>query len=357
MAGGLDRTAVVLFNLGGPDSPDAVRPFLFNLFNDKAIIPAPGPVRWLLAQYISRRRTPLARDNYALMGGASPLLPNTRRQASALEQALAGAGEMRCFIAMRYWHPFANDTAREVKAFGPDRIVLLPLYPQYSAATSGSSIADWQQAAQRAGLDVPTHTVCCYPELAGFVESVAALTAEAWERAAESGTPRILFSAHGLPERNIAAGDPYQWQVERSTAAIAASVAQRLGHEPDWRVCYQSRVGRLVWISPYTEVEVEQAAVEGQPLVVVPIVFVSEHVETLVELDVEYRELAIRKGAPAYVRVRTVNEDAPFIEGLAGLVRAAIGLGPAVQSGNGGRLCPQACARCPCTVHPTANDA
>ncbi len=342
------KIAVVLFNLGGPDSPAAVRPFLFNLFNDKAIIPAPAPVRWLLAQYISRRRAALARANYALMGGASPLLPNTRRQAEALEAALADDGEVRCFIAMRYWHPFADETVRDVKAFAPDRVVLLPLYPQYSATTSGSSIGDWIRAARAAGLDAPTRTVCCYPDLPGFVDVMADLTAEAWKRAAESGAPRILFSAHGLPERNIAAGDPYQWQVERSAGAIAAAVRLRLGQEPDWRITYQSRVGRLVWIGPYTETEVEAAATEGVPLVVVPLVFVSEHVETLVELDVEYRDLANRHGAPAYVRVRTVNEDAAFINGLATMVRAAAGPGPVIECSTGGRLCPAEWARCPC---------
>lgn len=343
------RTAVVLFNLGGPDSPRAVQPFLFNLFNDRAIIDAPAPVRWLLAKYISRRRAPLASDNYALLGGGSPLLPNTKRQAEALEQALGDSGEVRCFIAMRYWHPFATETVADVRAFGPGRIVLLPLYPQYSATTSGSSIADWTKTARAAGLNVPVRVICCYPEMNGLIERIAELTAEAWLRAAQAGEPRILFSAHGLPERNIAAGDPYQWQVERSAAAVAAGVAQRLGHEPDWRICYQSRVGRLVWIKPYTESEVEAAAGDGRPLVIVPLAFVSEHVETLVELDVEYRELALRNGAPAYERVRTVNEDGPFIDGLAELVRGALVPGPEVETGSGGRLCPPGCARCPVT--------
>lgn len=350
------KVAVVLFNLGGPDSPAAVRPFLFNLFNDKAIIDAPAPVRWMLAQYISRRRAGLARSNYAYLGGASPLLPNTKRQAKALEAAADDLGDVRCFIAMRYWHPFADEAARDVKAFGPDRIVLLPLYPQYSATTSGSSIADWVRAVHEIGLAVPTRTVCCYPDLAGFVETMASLTAEAWTRAAQAGTPRILFSAHGLPERNIAAGDPYQWQVERSADAIAAALATRLGQEPDWRITYQSRVGRLVWIGPYTETEVERAAEEGRPLVVVPLVFVSEHIETLVELDIEYRTLAEQCGAPAYERVRTVNEDEAFIDGLAGLVRGAADPGPRVECGGGGRLCPAKWGRCPCPDDEVAGE-
>ena len=356
MAENRRKLAVVLFNLGGPDSPQAVRPFLFNLFNDKAIIGAPGPVRWMLAQYISRRRAALARANYGYLGGASPLLPNTEKQARALEAALAGTDDVRCFIAMRYWHPFADETVRDVKAFGPDHVVLLPLYPQYSATTSGSSITDWTRAAREAGLDVRTRTVCCYPDLPGFIETMADLTAEAWTRAAQAGTPRILFSAHGLPERNIAAGDPYQWQVERSTGAIAAAVKARLGDEPDWRITYQSRVGRLVWIGPYTDAEVEQAARDGRPLVVVPLVFVSEHVETLVELDIEYRELAERHGAPAYERVRTVNEDGRFIDGVAALVRAAAGSWPGVGASSGGRLCPAGWARCPCPLESARAD-
>lgn len=344
----MPKIAVVLFNLGGPDSQEAVRPFLFNLFNDPAIIAAPGPVRWLLAQYISRRRTAVAQANYAHMGGASPLLPNTWKQALALQAALSDSGEVRCFVAMRYWHPFADEVVRDVRAFGPDKIVLLPLYPQYSAATSGSSIADWHRAAQRAQLNVPTRAVCCYPDMTGFVETMADLVAAGWTRAAEAGTPRILFSAHGLPERNIEAGDPYQWQIEKSAEAIARATAERLGLTPDWLITYQSRVGRLKWIEPYTESEVERAASAGLALVVVPLAFVSEHVETLVELDIEYRDVAVRHGAAAYERVRTVNEDEPFIEGLAELVRGAAEPGLQTESAEGGRLCPTNWTRCAC---------
>ena len=342
------RVAVVLFNLGGPDNPDAVRPFLFNLFNDPAIIGAPGLVRWLLAQFISRRRAPVARENYALMGGGSPLLPNTMRQANALEAALSEFGEARCFVAMRYWHPFARETVGDVKAFAPDHVILLPLYPQYAAATTGSSIADWRNAADRAGFDAPTSTICCYPDDSGFVSAMAELTAEAWKKAATAGNPRILFSAHGLPKREIERGDPYQWQVERTASAIASDLAQKLGGPQEWLVSYQSRVGPLEWISPYTDAEIERAGREGRPLVIVPLAFVSEHVETLVELDIEYGELAKQHGVPAYERVRTVNEDGDFIEGLARMVRMAIDGGAPVGCGQGGRICPADKQRCPC---------
>lgn len=348
MSNGNRRIAVVLFNLGGPDSPDAVRSFLFNLFNDPAIFGAPGPIRWLLAQYVSRRRAPVAQKNYDLMGGGSPLLPNTIKQAKALEAALGGTDEVRCFIAMRYWHPFSGETARDIKLFAPDKVVLLPLYPQYAAATTGSSLKDWNRAATEAGLDAPTSTVCCYPIEPGFVSAMADLTVEAWKKAEKAGNPRILYSAHGLPKREIKRGDPYQWQVEQSATAIASAVAGKLGSQQEWLVSYQSRVGPLEWIGPYTDAEIERAGLEGRPLVVVPLVFVSEHVETLVELDVEYRELALLHNVPAYERVRTVNNDAAFIEGLAGLVRRAIDSGPQVGCGQGSRICPTDRPRCPC---------
>jgi ferrochelatase len=345
------RVAVVLFNLGGPDEPDAVRPFLFNLFNDPAIIAAPGPVRWLLARIISTRRAPTARENYAIMGGGSPLLPNTERQASALEAALENTGDVRCFISMRYWHPFADEAAQNVKEYGPDLIVLLPLYPQYAAATSGSSLADWDRAARKFGLATPGRTICCYPEERGFISAMAVLTAEAWKKASESGAPRILFSAHGLPKREIERGDPYQWQVERSARAVADLVSRKLGRETEWLVCYQSRVGPLEWIGPYTDHEIERAGDEGRPVVVVPLAFVSEHVETLVELDVEYRELAKQRGVPAYERVRTVGEESAFIDGLAGMVRRVIDQSAKVACGYDMRICPVDRLRCPCGEH------
>lgn len=348
MADGGQRVAVVLFNLGGPDGPDAVRPFLFNLFNDPAIISAPGPIRWCLAQFISRRRAPLAQENYAIMGGGSPLLPNTEKQAQALENALSDSGDIRCFIAMRYWHPFAIEAAREVKSFNPDRIVLLPLYPQYAAATTGSSLDDWEIAAKKAGIDVPTATICCYPEDDGFVRSMAVLTAKSWNKASSAGDPRILFSAHGLPKREIERGDPYQWQVERTAGAIAAAVSKELGAEPEWMISYQSRVGPLEWIGPYTDVEIERAGQEKRPLVIVPVAFVSEHVETLVELDVEYGELARESDVPVYERVATVGHDKPFIEGLAAMVRRALATSGDIVCGHSGRICPEDRSRCRC---------
>lgn len=336
------RTAVILFNLGGPDSLDAVRPFLFNLFNDPAIIGVPQPLRWLLAQVISRRRAPVAQEIYSQLGGRSPLLDLTLAQATALEAALGP--EHRVFVCMRYWHPMATEVAREVKAWGADRIVLLPLYPQYSTTTSGSSLADWTRAAKAAGVTAPARAVCCYPTEAGFVASVAALTRSAHDAAAAAGIPRVLFSAHGLPKKVVDAGDPYQRHVEQS----AAAVAQALGIDGlDWRVSYQSRVGPLEWIGPATDDEIRRAGAEGRPLVVVPIAFVSEHSETLVELDIEYRHLAETAGVPAYHRVPAVGTATAFIDGLAGLVSQAAADRRPIAAGGGCRRCPADRVRCP----------
>ncbi len=336
----MSRVAVVLFNLGGPDGPDAIEPFLFNLFNDPAIIGAPGLMRRWIARAISRKRAPVAAEIYAHLGGASPLLANTQAQAAALEKDLAGAGDVRVFIAMRYWHPMSDATAAEVKVFAPDTIVLLPLYPHYSTTTTGSSLADWHRAAARAGLDAPTRAVCCYPTEAGFIAAVAALTTAGLEKARQqaAGAPvRVLFSAHGLPERVIKKGDPYAEQIGRTARAIADTLGLDAAL---WRVCFQSRVGRMKWIGPYTDAEIIEAARDGVSVVVVPVAFVSEHAETLVELDIEYRKLATDNGMPAYVRVPTVDTMPAFIGGLGGLVRQALDGGPAIRSQIGGRLCP-----------------
>ncbi len=340
-----ERLAVVLFNLGGPDSLEAVQPFLFNLFNDKAIIGLPGPIRYLLAKTLARRRAPVAREIYGQLGGASPLLPLTREQAYALESRLRDRGsEVRVFVCMRYWHPMSDAVAEEVRAFAPDRIVLLPLYPQFSTTTTDSSLADWHRAAVAAGLTASTSTVCCYPTQPGFIAAVARRLRNEVEQASLSEGYRILFSAHGLPERVIARGDPYQWQVERTCAAVLEAIG---GEFQDHVICYQSRVGPLKWIGPSIDEALQEAAVDGVPVVVVPIVFVSEHSETLVELDVEYRNRAQEVGVPGYLRVPTVGTAGEFIAGLAELVEEARQEG-GIISAEGGRRCPAGFNGCCC---------
>ena len=340
------KRAVVLFNLGGPDGPDAVKPFLFNLFNDPAIIGLPGPLRTLVARLISSRREKPAQANYALMGGASPLLRETRAQAEALAAALEEPGvETRVFIAMRYWKPFAAQTAAEVAAFAPDEIVLLPLYPQYSTTTSGSSLAEWARRYKGPGV---SRTVCCHPDDAGLADAHAGLILATWEAAGRPSPIRLLFSAHGLPEKIVTAGDPYQMQMERTCQAVAA----RLGEGWDWSLCYQSRVGPMKWLGPSTPEALYKAAADRVGVLVVPIAFVSEHVETLVELDHEYGELAQEIGLVPYLRVPALGVAPDFIAGLAAAVRRARGQATPVECARGGRLCGAEWSKCPARAAP-----
>ncbi len=339
----MDRTAVVLFNLGGPDSPEAVQPFLNNLFNDPAIISIPWPLRPVLASVISHRRQSEAKKIYDAIGGSSPLLENTRRQARALEAALDDDA-IRVFISMRYWHPMSEDVALEVARFSPRRIVLLPLYPQFSTTTTASSMKQWFRSWKRHGDDAVIRAVCCWPRSCGFAGSYAAAVRSALDDT-EGQPSRVLFSAHGLPESIIRRGDPYQWQVEQTAAAIVDDIARA---DLDWTVCYQSRVGPLNWIGPSTDEEIDRAGRAGRGVIVVPVAFVSEHSETLVELDIEYRQRARDAGCPFYRRIPAVSCDDAFIDGLAALVHSALADGrPALASGHGARICPGSFTKCP----------
>ncbi len=334
------RVAVILFNLGGPDEPRAVAPFLFNLFSDRAIIPYPQPLRFLLATLIARSRERLARANYDLMGGRSPILPETLKQAEALDAALAkriGNVTFKCFPAMRYWKPFVKDAAKAAEAWGATDAILLPLYPQFSTTTSASSFAAWRRASK-----LPAATICCYPAGQAFAQAHADAIIETWRNAGSPPNPRVLFSAHGLPKRVIAAGDPYQWQIEQSVAAVKRALPRGW----DARICYQSRVGRLAWLAPSTEDEVIAAARDLTGVIVTPIAFVSEHVETLVELDIEYAQLAAEHGAPFYLRAPALGTAPRFIDALADLVERALQAPGKVQSELGVRICPAQFGRC-----------
>ncbi len=334
------KVAVVLFNLGGPDSPGAVRPFLFNLFNDRRIIAAPAPIRLIIAAAISATRTKLAKANYALMGGRSPILPETQAQADALQQRLPAseATAFRVFVAMRYWKPFAADTAAQVRAWGADEAVLLPLYPQFSTTTTASAEEAWRKA-----FSGPTRTVCCYPANTQLVSAHADAIEAAWRAAGSPDNPRVLFSAHGLPQRVVDAGDPYQWQVERSAAAVSALLPAT------WEksLCYQSRVGPLQWLGPSIEAALTEAGADRRGVIVSPIAFVSEHIETLVELDIEYAEQARALDLPFYIRAPALGVRDIFIDGLTALVHKARTRDCGMVSETGGRLCPARFGACP----------
>lgn len=323
------KKAVILFNLGGPDSLDAVKPFLFNLFYDKNIITIPNPMRFFLAKLISKKRTPIAQEIYKLIGNKSPILEETQRQAVVLEEVLNrsqpnhfpdGEGIIyKTFVSMRYWHPFSYEVIEAIKESAPDEIILLPLYPQYSTTTSKSSIDDWQKVAKKNGLNIPTKIIYNYHLDEDFINAhVNKIRPYYEEEKGKTDKLRILFSAHGLPEKIINAGDPYQKQVEQTAASIVENLAI---NGLDWKICYQSRVGPLKWIGPSTDDEIKIAGQSGYTVIIVPIAFVSEHSETLVELDIEYKHLAYENGVKNYIRVPALGSDEGFINALVNNVK------------------------------------
>jgi ferrochelatase len=311
------KLAVVLFSLGGPSEEAAIKPFLLNFFMDKNILQAPRPLRYFIAKWISwSRGGGAAKKSYGYLGGASPLLDNTSAQARALERVLQESSPgARVFVSMRYWHPFAGQTIKEVAAFQPDKIILLPLYPQFSTTTGFSSLQSWHHAAEKSKLRLPTADICCYPAAPGFIAASAELIRAALKEAPKKS--RLLFSAHGLPEKIIRRGDPYQYQCERTVEAIVKELDLPA---LDWRLCYQSRVGRLRWIGPSIEEALAEAAKDKVAVVIYPPAFVSEHVETLVELDIEYRHRAAQMGIPYFARVPAVGTHPKFISALKELV-------------------------------------
>ena len=310
------KKAVILFNLGGPDKLENVEPFLFNLFNDPAILNLPSFIRYPLAKLISNRRAPTAKKIYQELGGSSPILKLTNDQACTLENNLNNNNnhQYKCFVVMRCWHPRAEKVFNDVFDYGPDEVILLPLYPQYSAATSGSSIKEWLEVCDKNKFKVKTSTICCYPTDDFFIKSHAE---QIMERIKDLTNFKLIFSAHGLPEKNIKRGDPYQWQVEQSVKSVIKILNI---NDLDWILSYQSRVGPLKWIGPSTEDIIIENSKLGKKIVLVPIAFVSEHSETLVELDIEYKELADKNGCKNYIRIPALGTNMNFIKSLTSLV-------------------------------------
>ena len=314
------KKAIILFNLGGPDSLDAVQPFLFNLFNDPAIISLPGIFRYPLAKFISKRRTSVAKAIYAEMGGKSPILEETQIQADAIEKILRHEkDEYKCFIVMRCWNPRAIDVIKKVKEFNPAQTILLPLYPQYSNATSGSSIKEWLDTCKKENLDSITKIICCYPTEKDFILAYANLIKDKINLNKLSETT-LVFSAHGLPENKIKQGDPYQWQVENTVNYLVRKLSIK---NLNYILSYQSRVGPLKWIGPSTETVIKEEANKQKIIIVVPVAFVSEHSETLVELDIEYKKLAVQNGSKDYIRVPAVTANQDFINSLKSSILSA----------------------------------
>ena len=342
------KKAVILFNLGGPDKLESVKPFLFNLFNDPAILNLPSFLRYPLAKLISNRRAPTAKKIYQELGGSSPILKLTEEQSKALELKLNNddqTSEYKCFVVMRCWHPRADEVINHVRSFNPDEIILMPLYPQYSAATSGSSIKEWKDICKKNNLKVKTSTICCYPTDENFV---LAHKQGIISKINNLKNFKLIFSAHGLPEKNIKKGDPYQWQVEQSVEKIIKSLNIK---DLDWILSYQSRVGPLKWIGPSTEEIIVENSKLGKHIVLVPIAFVSEHSETLVELDIEYKELADKNGCKNYSRVPALGTNENFIKAMSGLI-----VNKQSYNFNGDLFppkiqCPNKFIKCPCLIN------
>lgn len=309
------KTAVVLMNLGGPDSLNAVKRFLFNLFYDKAIITLPNPFRWIIAKIISTARNKKAQEIYKLVGGASPIMQETIAQKKALEQKFKGR-DIEIFIVMRHYHPYSYEVVKEIKRYNPDEIIMLPLYPQFSTTTTGSAIADLKNALSQEGIDAHQKVIGCYFQEPGFISAHAEMILSAMDKIIDKNNMLLLFSAHGLPKKVILNGDPYQWQIEESVKAIVKKLSIK---KLDYKVSYQSKVGPLEWLTPNTEDEIKRAAIAGKAIIIVPIAFVSEHVETLVELDIEYSKIA-KDANIEYVRVPALSINDKFIESLADIV-------------------------------------
>ncbi|HEU5411498.1 MAG TPA: ferrochelatase, partial [Candidatus Acidoferrales bacterium] len=314
------KIAVVLFQLGGPDRPEAVEPFLYNLFCDPEIINfmGAGIARKPLAKLIASRRSQVVREHYAAIGGASPIVELTNRQARALGEALRPELDAKIVVAMRYWHPLTEEAVAELQRAQFEKLILLPLYPHYSFATTGSSLKEWQRLYRGNGL--PMRVVNDFHEHPLYIGAVVERINEALCPLANPGEVHLVFSAHGLPLSLIEKGDPYAKQIEQTVALV-----RREGKWPNsFALCYQSRVGRQKWLEPSLTSTIENLARAGvQRMMVIPISFVTEHIETLHEINIEAREHAESLGVREFCMMPALNDSPKFIAALADLVRAA----------------------------------
>ncbi|MGX6960051.1 MAG: ferrochelatase [Rickettsia endosymbiont of Pentastiridius leporinus] len=336
------KIAIVIFNLGGPDSLKSVKPFLFNLFYDKAIINLPNPLRYIIAKIISIMRDKKSQKIYSLIGGKSPLLQETQKQKIALLESLKKftVEDFNIFINMRYFAPQVEKTIEEIKEYDPTEVILLPLYPQFSTTTTGSSVKNFLD---NFNLNIPVKVVCCYPVEDDFIKAHVSLIKEKLF----DKNFRILFSAHGLPEKIVKAGDPYSFQVEETVKAVVEELNIK---DLDYKITYQSKVGPVEWLKPNTEDEIEIAGEEKKDIIIVPIAFVSEHVETLVELDIEYKLIA-DKYKVQYIRIPTLSINENFTNSLTSIVLRFINKTDKdflVSSSSGKRICPEKFKGCLC---------
>lgn len=306
------KEAIVLLGFGGPQSLSEVPSFLKQLFSDPCVLTYPALIRKPLAALIAKKSTKRATENYRRLGGKSPFLENTQKQAACLENLL----NKKVFLAMRYGRPSFEEAIENVKAYNPEKVVLLPLYPQFSMTTTLSCFKEWDKHAHKLKADV--QRICCYPQQPGFLEAYAGLLHQSLQDFQSVKNVRILFSAHGIPMKFVKKGDPYTEHILQTTKGILSRLKPKYkGVESV--VCYQSRVGPLPWTQPYLEDEIKRAALDKKAVVVLPVAFTSEHSETLGELDIDYKEMADELDVP-YKRVPTVSCHPSYIKGLKQLV-------------------------------------
>jgi len=311
-------TALILLNMGGPDSLDAVEPFLYNLFSDRELIqlPAGALLQKPFAKLISHFRAKHVVENYRIIGGKSPLLDWTQKQAAGIAERLKN---VQPYVVMRYWHPFASEVLEKIKSAGIEEAIVLSMYPHYTCATTGSSINDFKRSAARIYPELNYRLIEQWYDHPGYLDALASRieTALADLSEAERTDLQIVFSAHALPQKFIDRGDPYLKQVE----ATVQGVMQRVeGY--DWHLGFQSRSGPVAWMEPETTDVMDRLAAAGKTaLLIVPISFVSDHIETLHEIDIEYREHAEAHGIKTYVRAPSLNDGGDFLQALADLVK------------------------------------
>ena len=315
------RVGIVLFQLGGPDTLEAIQPFLYNLFCDPDIIDFPFARigRKPLAKLISTTRARKVQHHYSTIGGGSPIRPNTEGQARALERELRSRGvDAHCFVAMRYWHPFTREAIAQLQAAECDEVVLLPMYPQYSSTTTGSSLNEWNRHFRD---DIPVYCVETFYRNTMYLDSVVEKVSTALSRFPQPGRPEIIFSAHSIPMSVIEKGDPYQRQIEETVRLVS----ERGGWGNPHRLCYQSKVGASRWLQPSLTNTLRQLASERvREICIVPIAFVSDHVETLGEIDHEARHLAEQLGLTQFEMSAGLNDSPKFIQALGQIVQDAL---------------------------------
>ena len=327
----MSRVGIVLLNLGGPERIQDVGPFLYNLFADPEIIRLPIPaLQKPLAWLISTLRSNKSQEAYRSIGGGSPLRRITDQQARELQSLLRQRQvDATTYVAMRYWHPFTESAVADMKADGIEQVVVLPLYPHFSISTSGSSFRELQRLRQgdERFAQLPLRAIRSWHDHPGYLKAMAQLIEREIDACVDPSTAHVFFSAHGVPKSYVEeAGDPYQKEIE----SCAELIMKTLGRENPWTLAYQSRVGPVEWLQPYTEEALEELGEKGvKELVVVPISFVSEHIETLEEIDIEYREIATEAGVSNFRRVPALDTDPTFIASLADLVETSLA-GPEV---------------------------